>query len=46
LPTLPEVIDSQDALAVAIHPQPLLTVTATLPLPTVAATELLVGEIA
>ena len=45
LPALPEVMEIQESLAVAIQPHPLFAVTLTLPLPPAAATEVLVGDI-
>jgi hypothetical protein len=44
-PLPPDVIESHDALLVAVHAHPLVVVTATLPLDAVAATFWLVGAI-
>jgi hypothetical protein len=45
LPLLPKVMESQLALLVAVQEQPLGAVTATLPLPPLAAADALAGEI-
>jgi hypothetical protein len=45
VPLAPEVMESHPALLVAVHAHPLVVVTATVPVPPLAATDWLVGAI-